>query len=222
MSAGGRPGRDIRRPSGWGSAVLTVVAAVAGGLAATAVGPRHVSLVAAVAVSLVIGAGAAAVAGRRDAAAAQAASGPAELESPLLADSQAAETAGWPRQDTAEQVRVLSGQGGVPWWESARQELPSATSAVSAPAPELASYLETAQVAQCPGCGELTLDATHVSGGWALNCPSCSHAWTWRPGTPWPDVTVIPGRRLAPGQPPASSRSGNSRGPAGGPPAQRR
>jgi hypothetical protein len=194
------------------TAVLSVVAALVGGLAASAAGPRHVSLAVAVAVSLVIGTGTAAIAARREVVAARVAGRMAiELDEELDGKHSLASDS---HQGAIDEVRVLPGRGEVTWWEAARQELPPAAAVVHAPPPELASYLETAQVAQCPNCGELTLDAAHVTGGWALNCPACSHGWTWRPGTPWPDVIVIPGRLPSAGQPSASGKSGNSRGPA--------
>ena len=210
MSADNSLRLATRCPAAWGTAVLTVLAAVVGGLAASAAGPRHVSLAVAMAISLVIGLGAAAFAGRRDAVAVRAAgttAGELSGEHPVPDDS----------QGPADMLRLLSGGAQPTWWEAARQQLPPAASVVPAPPPELASYLETAQVAQCPNCGRLTLDATGVTGGWALNCPACSHTWTWRPGTPWPDVMVLPRRSLAPGQPPASSKSADSHGPAAGP-----
>lgn len=217
MTANSSLGRDIPRPAAWGTAALTVAAAVVGGLAASVVGPRHVSLAVAVAVSLVIGVAAAVIGRRRDAAAARADELSAEDRPP--ADSQASAA---DNQAGADVVRVLSGQGRVPWWEAARQEFPSAASVSYPPPPELASYLDTAQVAQCPNCGELTLDATAISNGWDLKCPACCHTWTWRIGTRWPDVTVIPRRRPAAGQAPVPSPPGNSLGPAGGSRAQRR
>jgi hypothetical protein len=257
VNANNRPRRAARRPAAgkprttWGTYAtwaITVAAAVVGGLAASVVGLRHTSLPVAVAVSLVIGVGTAAVTGRRAAVsgrrpaavpdadetapAAPAVRRPAgELRHPhplpanggprpadAPATAQAPVTIDTPV--TADVLRVLSGPSAATWWEAARQELPPAASAAHLPPPQLSSYLETAQVAQCPNCGELTLDATRASGGWSLKCPACSHAWTWRPGTPWPDVTVIPRRRPAPGQPPAASKSGNAHGPAGGPRTQ--
>ena len=225
MSANSSRGRDPRCPA-WTTWVITVAFAVVGGLAASAVGPRHLSLTAAVAVSLIIGVGTAVIAGRRNAVTTSAARTPVARALAARALAEAASDEHQPPADSsaqpaaADMLRVLPGQAAVTWWDAARQELPPTVSAGLAAPPELASYLDTAQVAQCPNCGELTLDATGVSGGWALECPACSHAWTWRPGTPWPDVTVIPRRRRASGQSPASSKTGNSRGSAGGPQTQ--
>lgn len=54
-----------------------------------------------------------------------------------------------------------------------------------------------AVIAQCPGCGSFRMDASVRSGNWQFRCHECQHEWTWKPGTPWPEVQVRPdhGRR---------------------------
>jgi ribosomal protein L37AE/L43A len=43
---------------------------------------------------------------------------------------------------------------------------------------------------QCPRCGRFDVDV-ELGKRWSLDCRACGHTWTWQPGTPWPDVTVV-------------------------------
>ena len=85
--------------------------------------------------------------------------------------------------------------GGADWWQRNLPAPPPSQGARRAPAPDLSSYLSFTQIAQCPNCGAFGLEIGHVRGGWGFRCESCAHTWTWRPGTPWPQIRVAPGRR---------------------------
>lgn len=88
----------------------------------------------------------------------------------------------------------------APWWDSAQSSPPPpGPGARRAPAPDLSTYLAATLIAQCPRCGAFRLDIRQAADGWDFHCQSCDHAWTWRPGTPWPPVRVLPGRRKEPG-----------------------
>ena len=91
------------------------------------------------------------------------------------------------------------------WWQQAYGPAGSPGQAARPmPAPDLASYLASTVIAQCPNCGAFGLEVRHAPGGssWSFRCDSCDHRWNWRPDTPWPPVHVMPGRRNAP-RPPA-------------------
>jgi predicted RNA-binding Zn-ribbon protein involved in translation (DUF1610 family) len=90
------------------------------------------------------------------------------------------------------------------WWEKA--DGPPALSSqevLVVPAPELASYLASALIAQCPNCGAFGLEASRLQAGdgWDFRCESCDFHWPWQPGKPWPPVGIRPGRRKQSGPP---------------------
>jgi hypothetical protein len=91
------------------------------------------------------------------------------------------------------------------WWHRADGPAPPpGRNARPTPTPDLASYLASTAIAQCPNCGAFGIEVRHTPGhtSWSFRCDSCDHRWSWRPGTPWPPVHVMPGRRNAP-RPPA-------------------
>jgi hypothetical protein len=85
---------------------------------------------------------------------------------------------------------------GQSWWDAAAGAPPPPSSAAQrAPAPDLSTYLASTFIAQCPRCGAFRLDAQRAPNGWDFHCESCEYIWAWQPGTPWPPVRVMPGRR---------------------------
>jgi hypothetical protein len=205
---------------GW--ALLVIAAALIGGLAAAAL--VHVSLIIAVIVALVAGGIAVAVfrspsppppatpppaapppAAPVTAAAPVTRSAPATARGPVNAASPARE-----QTDTAVQLLPLSAdnssRSGPPpaWWDAAQgAPPPSSQAAQRAPAPDLSTYLASTFIAQCPRCGAFRLDIARARSGWDFRCESCEYVWTWQPGTPWPPIRVMPGRRKESRPPPA-------------------
>jgi hypothetical protein len=91
----------------------------------------------------------------------------------------------------------------APWWEPAPGAVPrSSPAAKRAPAPDLSTYLASTFIAQCPSCGAFRLDIGQGINAWDFRCEACDYSWTWRPGTAWPPVRVMPTRRREP-HPPA-------------------
>ena len=223
MSAHGRDGQSQRPhragdPGGTttiGWALLVIAAALIGGLAAAAL--VHVSLIIAVIVALVAGgiavavfrspgrsrpvaypaAGSPAPAPAAPVTAAAPVTRPAPASGPVTAASPARE-----QTDAAVQLLPLpadnSSRSGPPpaWWDAAQgAPPPSSPAAQRAPAPDLSTYLASTFIAQCPRCGAFRLDIARARSGWDFRCESCEYVWTWQPGTPWPPVRVMPGRR---------------------------
>ena len=92
----------------------------------------------------------------------------------------------------------------APWWDSAQLgPPPPSPRAERSPAPDLSTYLASTFIAQCPRCGAFRLDIARARSGWDFRCESCEYVWTWQPGTPWPPVRVMPGRRKESRPPPA-------------------
>ncbi len=82
------------------------------------------------------------------------------------------------------------------WWDAAQGGPPPPSPAAQrTPAPALSTYLASTFIAQCPRCGAFRLDIRGAECGWDFRCQSCAYLWTWQPGTPWPPVRVMPGRR---------------------------
>jgi hypothetical protein len=213
---------------GW--ALLVIAAALIGGLAAAAL--VHVSLIIAVIVALVAGGIAVAVfrsPGRprpvaypvagsaAPAPAAPVGAAPVTAAAPVTraapANAPGHVTAGSPAReqtDTAVQLLPLpadnSSRPGPPpaWWDAAQgAPPPSSQAAQRTPAPDLSTYLASTFIAQCPRCGAFRLDIARARSGWDFHCESCEYVWTWQPGTPWPPVRVMPGRRKESRPPPA-------------------
>ncbi len=205
MNAHGRSG-----PPQLPWALLVIAAALVGGLAAAAL--VHTNLVVAVIVAVVAGVIAVAVfrapgrsAAERDQPPAgrlrpvPPAAAPAAPPAPA-APAPAAGPAGTavqllplPPQPRANSTRQAAAQS---WWDAAQGAPPRPSAgAQRAPAPDLSTYLASTFIAQCPRCGAFRLDITPAASGWDFRCESCEYAWTWQPGTPWPPVRVMPGRR---------------------------
>jgi uncharacterized protein (DUF983 family) len=97
--------------------------------------------------------------------------------------------------------------GGTPWWVAAEAAQPQAgQEATTVPATDLSSYLASALIAQCPRCGAFDLDIRRGTPSWTCRCESCGHAWTWQPGTAWPQVRVSPRRRTQHTRPATDTR----------------
>jgi hypothetical protein len=131
-------------------------------------------------------------------------SAPATAPGPVPAASPARE-----QTDAAVQLLPLPADGssrsGPPpaWWDAAQgAPPPSSPAAQRAPAPDLSTYLASTFIAQCPRCGAFRLDIARARSGWDFRCESCEYVWTWQPGTPWPPVRVMPGRRRESRPPP--------------------
>jgi hypothetical protein len=132
-------------------------------------------------------------------------SAPATAPAPAPATAPGPVTAASPaREQTDAAVQLLplpadnSSRSGPPpaWWDAAQGgPPPSSRAAQRAPAPDLSTYLASTFVAQCPRCGAFRLDIARARSGWDFRCESCEYVWTWQPGTPWPPVRVMPGRR---------------------------
>jgi len=95
-----------------------------------------------------------------------------------------------------------------PWWVAAQATPPQARHETSTvPAPDLSNYLASALIAQCPRCGAFELDIRRGAASWTCRCESCGHAWTWQPGTAWPQVRVSPRRRTQHARPATDTRN---------------
>ena len=176
-------------------ALLVIAAALVGALAAAAL--VHTSLVVTVIAAVVTGGIAVAVfrsparPGERSAP-----SGPAAPSGPVTVPGSA---------ETAVQLLPLpptpgenqSRSAAAPaWWDAAQTGPPPPSPAAQrVPAPALSTYLASTFIAQCPHCGAFRLDIRGAGCGWDFRCEACDYVWTWQPGTPWPPVRVMPGRR---------------------------
>ncbi|HTQ95034.1 MAG TPA: hypothetical protein VMK84_36625 [Streptosporangiaceae bacterium] len=202
---------------GW--AALVIAAALIGGLAAAAL--VHASLVIAVAVSVVIGAIGVVVLIRSPARSPELTS-PRTTTMPRAQAPQAApppesyppdavapatvpvpvpgglNRGGAPAvNETVVQLLPLTppgtdGPADAPWWDSAGPPPAPSAGARRAPAPDLSTYLASTFIAQCPRCGAFRLDIRQARSAWNFRCEVCENTWTWRPGTPWPPVRVMP------------------------------
>src|SRR5581483_3559519 len=85
-------------------------------------------------------------------------------------------------------VQLLPAAPGA-WWDAAGPPAPS-QAAQRVPAPDLASYLDSTVIAQCPNCGGFRLDFRRARHGWDFRCEECRHTWNWQTGTAWPTVRV--------------------------------
>jgi hypothetical protein len=95
----------------------------------------------------------------------------------------------------------------APWWVAAQATPPQARQEASTvPAPDLSSYLGSALIAQCPRCGAFELDIRRGGARWTCRCEFCGHNWTWQPGTAWPQVRVSPRRRRQHARPGTDTR----------------
>jgi hypothetical protein len=105
-----------------------------------------------------------------------------------------------PSESVVQLLPITPGHGGnAPWYEAAQGAVPAPSrDAQRAPAPDLSTYLASTLIAQCPRCGAFGLDYRQERDGLGFRCQSCEYTWTWRPGTPWPPVRVMPARRKEP------------------------
>ena len=111
----------------------------------------------------------------------------------------------WPSSpaETVVQMLPLPHQAGpetrsadTPWWDPAPGAAPRPSAGVTrVPAPDLTTYLASTFIAQCPRCGAFRLDIRQAERAWDFRCEACGHTWVWQPGTAWPPVRVMPGRR---------------------------
>ncbi len=105
------------------------------------------------------------------------------------------------RQVGGTPPRLVLGTGvaaeGGQWWDRqpVRHARPAAPAAGATAAPELAGYVDSAQVVQCPRCGAFRIDVNQVAGVFAFRCRVDDHRWDWRPGTGWPATVVLSRRR---------------------------
>jgi len=188
----GRVLAPVEQPqAGW--SLLIVAAAVIGGLAAA--GLRHVSLLVAFLVPLAIG-GLTVYALARFPGQQPVPSlppGPARHElRPVPAPVSEPET-----EDLVRLQPIGSRSAtGAPWWQQADgSSAPPVQDVVVASACDVADYLGSALIAQCPRCGAFELEAMSAGSRWGFQCECCDFTWDWQPGTPWPPVQVRPGRR---------------------------
>jgi hypothetical protein len=89
--------------------------------------------------------------------------------------------------------------GGGQWWTQTGTA-PRATSNGDTPRPaaqprDLAGYVDTARVVQCPRCGSFQIDVTRLAAGYSFRCRTDEHAWQWQPGRAWPATVVVSRRR---------------------------
>jgi hypothetical protein len=181
--------------------IAVIVALVAGGIAVAVFRspgpPRSVAYPASGAPAGAPASGAPASGAPASGAPASGAPAPATAPGPVNPASPARE-----QTDAAVQLLPLpadnSSRSGPPpaWWDAAQgAPPPSSQAAQRAPAPDLSTYLASTFIAQCPRCGAFRLDIARARSGWDFRCESCEYVWSWQPGTPWPPVRVMPGRR---------------------------
>jgi hypothetical protein len=87
---------------------------------------------------------------------------------------------------------------GGQWWAQTKAAPRPTTNGDARPATQprdLAGYVETARVVQCPRCGSFQIDVTRLAGGFSFRCRTDDHAWQWQPGRAWPATVVVSRRR---------------------------
>jgi len=188
-------------------ALLVIAAALVGGLAAAAL--VHTSLIVTVLVAVIAGVIAIAVfrspAGPPDSserltsdrAAPTTPVTPVTRVPPVAPAAPATSTSAGPTAPVVQLLPVQAqNQAGASWWDAAAGAPPPPSAAAQlAPAPDLSTYMASTFIAQCPACGAFRLDSRRTQEGWDFRCESCEYIWAWQPGTPWPPVRVMPGRR---------------------------
>jgi hypothetical protein len=184
-----RPGGGV--PVAW--ALLVIAAALVGGLAAAAL--VHTSLIVTVLVAVI--AGVIAIAVFRSPATPVTPVTPATPVTPVAPAAPATSASAGPTAPVVQLLPVQAqNQAGASWWDAAAGAPPPPSAAAQlAPAPDLSTYMASTFIAQCPACGAFRLDSRRTQDGWDFRCESCEYIWAWQPGTPWPPVRVMPGRR---------------------------
>ena len=104
-----------------------------------------------------------------------------------------------PQRVDATPASLVLGPGGSAatgqWWDQspvrhARTPVPVTKSGQPA-APELAGYVASARVVQCPRCGAFRIDVHQSAGVFAFRCRVDDHRWEWQPGASWPATVVL-------------------------------
>ncbi|HEV7452140.1 MAG TPA: hypothetical protein VGO16_12280 [Pseudonocardiaceae bacterium] len=91
------------------------------------------------------------------------------------------------------------GASGGQWWgQSSPQHQARPEPGPPPPAPDLASYVDSARIVQCPRCGEFRIDVAQAGSGYAFRCRVDDHRWEWQAGTPWPTTIKVSQRRPDP------------------------
>jgi hypothetical protein len=104
----------------------------------------------------------------------------------------------------AETARVVlpvdpGGAAGGQWWgQASPQHQARPEPGAPPPAPDLASYVDSARIVQCPRCGEFRIDVAQAGSGYAFRCRVDDHRWEWQAGTPWPATIKVSRRRPDP------------------------
>jgi hypothetical protein len=89
--------------------------------------------------------------------------------------------------------------GGQWWTQTGAKPGPTGNGEAARPATQardLAGYVETARVVQCPRCGSFHIDVTRLAAGYSFRCRTDEHAWQWQPGRAWPATAVVSRRRI--------------------------
>src|SRR5215470_11586271 len=96
--------------------------------------------------------------------------------------------------EPASLVLGVDQRAGGLWWgrQPAAGQAHPASVAPARPQPlDLAGYLDSARVVQCPRCGAFRIDVRHRGGGFAFHCQVDEYRWEWQPGTGWPPTVVV-------------------------------
>ncbi|MEV4319081.1 hypothetical protein [Actinocrispum sp. NPDC049592] len=103
-----------------------------------------------------------------------------------------------PQPTTRMVLDVDTPAGGGQWWTQTKSAPQPSVNGDARPAPkprDLAGYVDTARVVQCPRCGSFQIDVTRLAGGFSFRCRTDDHAWQWQPGRAWPATVVVSRRR---------------------------
>ncbi len=103
-----------------------------------------------------------------------------------------------PQPTTRMVLDVDTPSAGGQWWTQTKSAPRPSANGDARPAPrtrDLAGYVDTARVVQCPRCGSFQIDVTRLAGGFSFRCRTDEHAWQWQPGRAWPATVVVSRRR---------------------------
>jgi hypothetical protein len=104
----------------------------------------------------------------------------------------------WPEKTSSQLRVVLDAPSSGQWWTRTSPAAPRPNGESPRPATQardLAGYVETARVVQCPQCGSFHIDVTRLAGGYSFRCRTGEHVWQWQPGRAWPATVVVSRRR---------------------------